>query len=141
SRLRNGTAKKPTITKLAKRYGLNPKSPDIVKDLIAATESVPDIEEAVRFWRQDFGTKPNEHITARIQPDGSLKLYQYPDAAVWDSMRSSQSAVEQWISATLWANLLTAPLRGATKVLKAGAVSLNPAFGFAQFISTDFIGH
>jgi hypothetical protein len=141
SRLREGRAKKPTINELAKRYGLNPNSPDIVKDLTAATEAVPDMADTIRFWRQDFGAKPNEHITARIQPDGSLKLYQYPDAAVWNSMRSSQSAVEQWIAATLWANLLTAPIRGATKLVKAGAVGLSPAFGFAQFISTDFVGH
>lgn len=136
--LRRGALSQKGLEWLSGRFGLDPTDEHIGRVLRAVTESVPDLAEAVAFWRRDFSDKPGEQVVG-IVIDGKRRLFQFPDADVYGALMSLHTPANAGIFAQIFSTLGQSKFGKAwdvafTKPLKMGAVGISLTYGPAAAV-------
>lgn len=120
SRLRDG--QRGIITeRLAKRYGT-----DVIADLLEATKSVHDLDDAIAFYRKDFGSDEKEHII-RLIIDEKPVLLQFRQAYVWQALNGMRNPKQATTFSKFFPTIINGWNTVFTKTTKALTVALNPA--------------
>lgn len=120
--LRDGRITGPLLKWFKKHYGS--EDPDVLKE---ATQGVWSLKEAVAFWKQDFGSNPNEHID-QFYHNGELHLVQYVDGDLYKEVMSLNSRFEASTVGKALSNVLSTWDKYITSPMKIGAVGLSTTF-------------
>lgn len=128
TQLREGRITRPLLKWFKKHYGS--EDVDALKD---ATQGVWSLQEAVAFWKQDFGSSPSEHID-QFYHNGELHLIQYVDGDLYKVVQGLNSRFESSTVGKSLAGVLSWYDKLVTSPVKLGAVALNPSFQPVNFI-------
>jgi len=121
SGLRDGTLSNIGWQRLEFRYGTNDP-----RTLTALTDHVPDLDDAVAWYRQDFSSDPREHVV-RVMVDDKPLMVQFPHPYVYNAIMGMRTPMQANTFARLWTGIINAQAKFVTNPIKAMSVALHPS--------------